>query len=130
MSYAVRKDNQGFRAVQSASDCTSEETWQAEQPVILAVWSPNALLYRARALREECLNRLAGIGLIALADGDSATVAAVKTARQSLLDITNLPAVKAATNNAELTVAITAAYAAIVAACPVGLRSAFKDARL
>lgn len=90
-------------------------------------WSSDPLLNRARSIREECLNRLAGIGLIALADGDSATVYAVKTARQSLLDITDLPAVKAATNDDELTVAITAAYADIVAACAVGLRSVFKD---
>lgn len=35
MSYAVRNDGQGFRAVGSKDDCTTDETYQAEQPVIV-----------------------------------------------------------------------------------------------
>jgi hypothetical protein len=34
MSYAVRKDGQGWRAVQDASECTSDEVWQEEQPAV------------------------------------------------------------------------------------------------
>lgn len=37
MSYAVRKDGQGWRAVNDASDCTPDEVWQQEQPGPLAL---------------------------------------------------------------------------------------------
>ena len=32
MSYAVRNDGLGWRAVNDASECVVDETWQAEQP--------------------------------------------------------------------------------------------------
>lgn len=40
VSYAVRKDGQGWRAVEGASECTSDEVWQEEQP---AVAVPNSI---------------------------------------------------------------------------------------
>lgn len=36
MSYAVRQDGQGWRAVNDASDCTPDEVWKQEQPGPLA----------------------------------------------------------------------------------------------
>lgn len=38
MGYAVRKDGQGFRAVDSAADCTASETYSDTLPV----WTPPA----------------------------------------------------------------------------------------
>ncbi len=32
MNYAIRKDGQGWRAVDSAADCTADETWSATPP--------------------------------------------------------------------------------------------------
>lgn len=90
-------------------------------------WSPDPLLKIARAGREIALNRLAGIGFAAKETGDAATVAACLVARQALLDITKLPAVKAATDDASLTAAMSAGYAAIVMAAPANVRSAFAD---
>lgn len=93
-------------------------------------WSRNPTLNRARDMREVCLNRLIGIGFTAAQTGDQATVNAVISARAALLQVTDTQAVLEAENEAALVAAITAGYAAIVAACPANLRSAFRDARL
>jgi hypothetical protein len=90
-----------------------------------APWSPNRLLKVVKAGREIALNRLAGIAFAADKGGDPVTVTACLAARQSLLDITKLPAVLAATDDASLTAAIGAGYAAIVGACPANIVSAF-----
>lgn len=88
-------------------------------------WSPDPLLKVAKAGREIALNRLAGIAFAARETGDSATVAACLAARQSLLDITKLPAVLAATDDASLTAAVGSGYEAIVLACPANIKGAF-----
>jgi hypothetical protein len=43
MSYAVRKDGQGFRAVAKKEDCTGSETWSATVPVLAPTPSPQPL---------------------------------------------------------------------------------------
>jgi len=88
-------------------------------------WSPDPLLKIVKAGREIALNRLAGIAFAAQHVGDPATVDACLAARQSLLDITGLPNVKAATDDASLIAAVGAAYLAIVSACPVNIKNAF-----
>lgn len=88
-------------------------------------WSPDKLLKVVKTGREIALNRLAGIAFAAKESGDSATVMACLAARQSLLDITKLPAVLAATDDASLTAAIGVGYAAIVGACPANIVNAF-----
>jgi len=90
-------------------------------------WSPDRLLKVVKTGREIALNRLAGIAFAADKIGDSATVSACLVARQALLDITKLPAVKAATDDASLTAAIGSAYSAIIAASPPIVISAFAD---
>lgn len=35
MSYALRKDGLGWRAVDSSADCATDETWQEEQPEVI-----------------------------------------------------------------------------------------------
>ncbi|QNB08325.1 hypothetical protein G5S34_17240 [Herbaspirillum frisingense] len=34
MSYAVRKDGKGWRAVSDESECTDDELWQEDQPAV------------------------------------------------------------------------------------------------
>ena len=88
-------------------------------------WSNQALLSITRAGREIALNRLAGIAFAAKEAGDAPTVTACLAARAALLDITTLPAVLAATDDASLTAAVGAAYAGIVAAAPANIKTAF-----
>lgn len=88
-------------------------------------WSSQPLLTIVRAGREIALNRLMGIAFTANEDNDHDTVTACLVARASLLNITTLPSVLAATDDASLTAAIGAAYAAIVAAAPPSIVNAF-----
>jgi hypothetical protein len=78
-----------------------------------------------RITRESILNRISGIGFAAMADGDTATVDGIVTARQALLDITHAPGVLAATDGDELKTAVLAVYKAIASAAPASIRSAF-----
>lgn len=83
-------------------------------------------LTRVRAVREDILNRLAGIAFVAQLNGDSATVTGYVAARQGLLDLTTgCPADPAAVD-----AFIVAKYSAIVAACPPALVSAFNGMNL
>jgi len=90
-------------------------------------WSREPLLKIVRAGREIALNRLAGIAFAAKESADPVTVTACLAARQSLLDITKLPAVLAAQDDASLKAAMVSGYAAIVMAAPDNVRSAFAD---
>ncbi|OEZ88810.1 hypothetical protein JAB6_01720 [Janthinobacterium sp. HH104] len=81
-----------------------------------------------RTTREVVLNRLAGIGMAALANDDAATVQAIHLARADLLDITSCAAVVAAQNIAALQAAVSAEYARIAATLPDEGRRAFTDA--
>ncbi len=85
------------------------------------------VLAQVRAAREVVLNRLAGIGFAAQADGDSGTVAKVLAARTSLLNITTAPDVVAATDEASIKAALVAVYAAIVTDAGPGLVGAFAE---
>lgn len=84
-----------------------------------------AYLDTVRAVREQILNRLAGIGMAALLASDSTTAQAAGAARQALLDITKAPAVLAATDPDGLKAAVLSTYRAIVAAAPAALVKAF-----
>jgi len=42
VSYAIRKDGQGWRAVSGPEDCHEDETWQEDQPEPVAVPEPVA----------------------------------------------------------------------------------------
>lgn len=83
------------------------------------------LLESIRSAREIMLNRFAGIGLVALADGDTATVEAIKVARTGLLNLTTAPGVAEATTEQELKTAVYAAYLKVVQAAPANLKNAF-----
>lgn len=85
-----------------------------------------AAMRRLRTVRAPILNALAGIGFDALA-GDTATVNAVKTARQGLKDVPTWPAVLAATTDAEFNAAVVARYKQLAAAAPASVRAAFKE---
>lgn len=104
--------------------------YEAHDPQATPPWSPDATLWKLREARELVLNRLAGIGFAAYAGGDTATVTACLAARLSLLGMTTLPAVTAATDEQQLLAALFAAYMDIVAAAPPQLVSAFAQFNL
>lgn len=81
-----------------------------------------------RAIREQVLNRMAGIGVTALVQGDTVTAEGVVAARAALLDITTAPTVVAAKDLPALRAAVTAYYRKAVAAAPETVRKAFNAA--
>jgi len=86
-----------------------------------------------RTTREAILNRLAGIGLAALVDGDTGMAEAIAQARRQLLDITEAPEVLAAIdaeNMVDLEDAVKARYKAIAAGVPLEVRNAFNKVSL
>lgn len=90
-------------------------------------------LAEVRTTREAILNRLAGIGLAALVDGDSGVAEAIAQARRQLLDITEAPDVLAAIgaeNMGALEDAVKARYKVIAAGVPLEVRNAFNKVSL
>jgi hypothetical protein len=90
-------------------------------------------LAEVRTTREAILNRLAGIGLAALVDGDSGVAEAIAQARRQLLDITEAPEVLAAIgaeNKDALEEAVKVRYKAIAAGVPLEVRNAFNKVSL
>ena len=85
-------------------------------------------LATVRQTRDAILNRLAGIGFAAMADGDADTVQAIAAARAWLLDITICPTVAAAQDIEVLQAAVSAEYARIAATLSDEARRAFDDA--
>jgi hypothetical protein len=94
------------------------EAWRAQQ------------LAAFRLARDGLLNQLAGIGMAALADGNTQLAVACKTARQGLLDVPQAQAVTAATDRMAYTAAMKAAYAAVAAAAPTQVRAALSGLKL
>lgn len=80
-----------------------------------------------RTKREVILNRLAGIGMAALINGDTGTAAAVVATRRSLLDITTYHGVVTATTMDELRAAVATVYAAVIASTPETMRTVFNS---
>lgn len=83
-----------------------------------------------RADRELFLNRLAGIGVAAQFNSQTAVVASVVSVRQALLDMTSDPDVVAATDLASLNAAMKARYTTIVSGADPALYSAFRQVDL
>ncbi|MGX9714549.1 hypothetical protein ACWYXJ_09825 [Janthinobacterium lividum] len=84
-------------------------------------------LASVRQTRDAILNRLAGIGFAAMADGDADTVQAIAAARTWLLDITICPTVAAAQDIEALQAAVSAEFARIAAMLSGEARRAFDD---
>lgn len=84
-------------------------------------------LASVRQVRDAILNRLAGIGFAAMADGDAGTVQAIAAARTWLLDITTCPTIAAAQDIEALQAAVNAEYARIAATLTGEARRAFDD---
>lgn len=80
-----------------------------------------------RKSRDAILNRLAGIGFAAMANGDSATVEAIAAARLRLLDITSCASVMAADDLETLRQAVADEYAQIATTLPDEARRAFAE---
>lgn len=103
-------------------------TWvitPALPPAFSSLASP--FLDAVRKRRDGILNRLAGIGFAAMADGNADTVQAIAAARTWLLDITTCQTVAAAQDIEMLQAAVNAEYARIAATLSGEARSAFDD---
>ena len=85
-------------------------------------------LASVRQVRDAILNRLAGIGFAAMADGDADTVQAIAAARTCLLDITICPTITAARDLDELQAAVSSEFQRIADTLPQEARRAFEDA--
>ena len=85
------------------------------------------VLAGVRLTRDAILNRLAGIGFAAMADGDADTVQAIAAARAWLLDVTICPTVAAAQDIEALQAVVNAEYARIAATLSGEARRAFDD---
>ena len=96
-------------------------------PQVIVPWSSTPTLTKVRDARETVLNRLAGIALFS---GDSTVTAACASARIALLALPDLPQVKAATNETDLSTALTVAYLSIVASVPDSVKTAFSEFQL
>jgi hypothetical protein len=90
-------------------------------------WSPQPLLTIVKAGREIALNRLNGVARRADKAGNPVLSDACDAAIVALLNITSLPAVLAATDDASFTAAIAQAYGAIVATADPEIVKAFRD---
>lgn len=84
-----------------------------------------AYLVEVRTYREQILNRMSGIAAAAIINADASLQSDCIAARQRLLDITQLPAVLAATTRAELEVVVKTEYKSIIDAFP-SLTSTFR----
>lgn len=139
MSYAIRKDGKGWRAVESQAAITTDETWAAQPPETTAVQADAAAVAAAlakfRADRTVMLNTLTGIGLRAMVANDQVpnnlnvnvpVAAVVATFMQGLLDLPANPAVATAANPLMLNAAFKAYYGALVGAVPAATRNLFK----
>lgn len=127
MSYAVRKDGLGWRAVESAADCGNDEVWQEAQPVSALPTHAQLVvqtLAAARAERQPVIGVLDGLQASALAKGDTTTAMALEAVKQGLRDITKTDLSACATAE-DMRAAIMAAYAALVQANP-SVATAFK----
>lgn len=110
-------------------EITNSEAAQI-QAAQIPPWSSATILKEVRSARDDCLNKLMGICLAAQIGNDTATVTACLATRIALLNITIAPGVQAATNDNSLRVALTTAYAAIVAAAPTNIVNAFAEFNL
>jgi NADPH-dependent glutamate synthase beta subunit-like oxidoreductase len=88
--------------------------------------SKEAELDKFRAERLAMFNVIAGMGFAAIATGDTVTAAALVAFREGVKDLTQFPAVVAATDLATLKAAMSARYKALVAELPAAIKSDFK----
>lgn len=110
-------------------DWRDYDAWVAagnEPQPYVRLFDQAAAMQRLRDYRAPILNALSGIGFDALAAGDSATADAVQAARQGLKDITEWPAVLAATDDDSFDDAALGRYKELAAAAPEPVRVAFK----
>ena len=82
------------------------------------------------AMKTPVYNALAGYGFTALATGDTATASAIAQVQIGLRGLKTLPAVVAATNEADLKAALMAGFRDVVSKAPPSVLSAFVGASL
>lgn len=130
MSYAIRKDGKGWRAVESQADISTDENWAVQPPETTAAQAEAAAvatsMAKFRADRVLMLNALTGMGMRAIAAGDTLLPPVLATFQQGLLDLPASPAIAAAATQAALGTAFKAYYGALVTAVPAALRTTVK----
>lgn len=129
MSYAVRNDGQGWRAVASEQDVMEGEYFSLVAPEILApAESQEDARERAKAelqpQRDLFLNRLSGIAVFA---SDQAVIEECTDLRAQLLDITKAPAYMAADTFEGMKAALIARYRQIAAGASDAIRNVFRE---
>lgn len=141
MSFAIRKDGKGWRAVNSAEDCGEDEDFSDTQPLAIAptlAEIKNEVLIRARADRSPvfaALDIMRQDELVIITtstdqpsiDAAKTNAIAIQTFIQGLRDIPQMN-FSAVANEAEMLTSITNAYKALVAAAPAKLKPRFKQA--
>jgi hypothetical protein len=130
MTFAINTDGKSWRSINAEADLMPGETLASTPPV--ATQSQTDLLQVAtsmakfRADRVLMLNTLTGMGMRAIAAGDTLLPPVLATFQQGLLDLPASPAIAAATTQAALGTAFKAYYGALVTAVPAALRTTVK----
>lgn len=115
-------------ATQSQRDAANAHVTASLPHLDFTVATPDpmvSMLNEFRSMREQVLNRMNGIRDDLQEAGDTAGVAALRTARQALKDLPQHPTVTAATSRVVLKAAIQARYAEISAALAVASPAAY-----
>lgn len=132
MSYAVRIDGMGWRAVNGPGDCTEGEMWQADAPP--QVLTPAPTLHEVkeqakamvRAARKPVFYTLAGMQSEALSMGDGATATAIVAIQQALRDLPDVD-LSACTTAEAVGAAFMQAWEDIAELAPLHVASAFNE---
>lgn len=82
MSYAIRKDGKGWRAVNSRDDVEADEVFSEEQPAVVVDFAAEIRANRVPLLAQ-------ADAAINTADDNGQDAAALRRYRQALRDITN-----------------------------------------
>lgn len=120
VSYAVRKDGLGWRAVENATDCADDEVWQEAPPVPALPTHAQLVaqtLTRTREERQPIIGVLDGLQASASAKGEGSTALTIEAVKQGLRDITKSD-LSTCTTAEEMRAAVMAAYAALVTSNP------------
>lgn len=129
MSYAIRNDGAGWRAVNSADDVGPDEHYSTAPPAPIEKSVEDAAkeaIAAVRAARKPVFYTLAGMQSEALTKGDAATANAIADIQQAMKDLPDTD-LSACTNAAEVNAAFVAAWLAIAQSAPANVVSAFNE---
>ena len=128
MSYANRKDGQGWRAVNNQDDVGSDETYSNVQPVITPSLDSIkvAAIAKVRSMRVNVFATLAGIQSQSLTNGDTTTAKAISGLQDLLKALPDIDLSNCKTED-DVNAAFAAAWMNIVKTAPASVASAFNE---